>query len=371
MAVPGRWALLEGASEISALERGLDFRSPQYRREVFLRFYEFHTRYRNHPGCVYYLIPHLSELFEWGVEERLWFAFVNGNTQNPITSLAIVSAFPSLKGLDQSRLAGWFNGRYQDLAFDTDRRYHKKNFLKSVAKYDAVVRSLGGTQERLFGGLCSSDEEANFRAIWDLASNHFYSFGRLSTFSYLEYLKICGVPLECSDLFLGDRAGSRSHRNGLCKVLGRDDLYWDKSNPGFDGVYSGELVGWLAEEAQSLLAEAKARMPGDLTVSYFTLESAFCTYKSWHKPNRRYPNVYNDMLYNRIKKAEETLPPGLCETFWRARQVEQPEHLLVERCPKDPGLVPEKQNHYLGTGEVIMMDVEWPELANQWNEKHR
>lgn len=35
----------------------------------------------------------------------------------------------------------------------------------------------------------------------------------------------------------------------------------------------------------------------------FTLESALCTYKSWHRPNRRYVNVYSDMLHGRIDEA--------------------------------------------------------------------
>jgi hypothetical protein len=31
-----------------------------------------------------------------------------------------------------------------------------------------------------------------------------------------------------------------------------------------------------------------------------------CTYKSWHRPNRRYPGVYLDMFHDRIKNAETT-----------------------------------------------------------------
>ena len=51
----GRRCALDGEAEVSALRAGLDFRLPRYRREVFLRFYEFHLRHRAHPGCVYYL----------------------------------------------------------------------------------------------------------------------------------------------------------------------------------------------------------------------------------------------------------------------------------------------------------------------------
>ena len=45
--------------EESELKYGFDFRLPQYRREVFLRFYEFHLKYRAHAGGVYYSFPHI------------------------------------------------------------------------------------------------------------------------------------------------------------------------------------------------------------------------------------------------------------------------------------------------------------------------
>ena len=47
------------------LLRGTDFRMQEYRREVFLRFYEFHLRYRSHAGAVYYVMPYLT-LWEVG-----------------------------------------------------------------------------------------------------------------------------------------------------------------------------------------------------------------------------------------------------------------------------------------------------------------
>ena len=73
----------------------MDFRLKQNRREVFLRFYEFHLRYRAHPGAVYQFIPFLSKRFDWDIETRLWYATLNGMTQYPMTSLAILQAFPA------------------------------------------------------------------------------------------------------------------------------------------------------------------------------------------------------------------------------------------------------------------------------------
>ncbi len=42
--------------EVHILEKGMDFRKPEYRRELFSRFYEFHTSYGIHPGLVYLFI---------------------------------------------------------------------------------------------------------------------------------------------------------------------------------------------------------------------------------------------------------------------------------------------------------------------------
>jgi hypothetical protein len=96
------------------------------------------------------------------------------------------------------------------------------------------------------------------------------------------------------------------------------------------------------------------------------LESAFCTYKSWHRPNRRYPGVYVDMFHDRIKKAEEAWPEEDFGLFWEARQVWLPDYLRLEDNPGDAGVKPEKQNHYRLTGQVIAMDHDWPCFANSY-----
>ena len=173
---------------------------------------------------------------------------------------------------------------------------------------------------------------------------------RLASFSYLEYLRIMRVNLDCDQLFLDDMSGSKSHRNGLAKVLGRDDLDWHDSNPTeFAGKYTPEMLALLNKDAALLLDEASQRVAGKpcaYDVSYFTLESTFCTYKSWHRPNRRYPGVYLDMFHDRIKKAEATWPEEDFGLFWDARKTYLPAHLRLEDNAHDVGVKPEKQNHY-------------------------
>jgi hypothetical protein len=366
--VIGRWSQLHGEPEEKDLRYGMDFREPRYRRETFLRFYEFHLKYRAHPGAVYYLLPFLAEAHGWSMEQRLWFAYINGNTQNPITSYLIFREFPDFERLDETRLRRWFEAAYGWLAFDTDRRYFKKSFLECVANYRKLVGDgeQGWFFDRVTAG--AAGEQARFRRLWTYANKNYVYFGRLSVFSYLEYLRISGLAVECDGLFLDDISGSKSHRNGLCKVLGRDDLDWHASNPGFNGQYDPAMIAWLTEEGSRLLSEAKERVRGkdyERDAGYFTLESALCTYKSWHRPNRRYPNCYNDMLVDRIRTAEERW--GELPLFWEARRRYLPKRLRLEDNPADCGLKPKKQNHYLTTGRPVMMSYDWPCFANEFD----
>ena len=365
---PGRYCQLMGIPEISELREGFDFRKPEYRREVFLRFYEWSLKTRSFPGCVYFVMPHLYKTLKWDRESRLWFAFLNGNTQNPVTSWIIFKRFPNLAKLRVAALETWFNAEFKRLAFDTDRRHQKSDFINSVKCYLKITQ---GKQEEFFSSFINTeDQHENFRKAWDVVRNQFYSFGRLASFSYLEYLRIMRVNLDCDQLFLEDMSGSKSHRNGLAKVLGRDDLDWHDSNPTeFDGKYTPQVLAWLNKEATVLLDEARTRVEGQpyaYDVSYFTLESTFCTYKSWHRPNRRYPGVYADMFHDRIKKAEDAWPEEDLSLFWEARKLFLPEYLRLEDNPHDVGVKPEKQNHYRLTGQVIAMDRDWPCFANSY-----
>jgi hypothetical protein len=348
------------------LAQGMDFREPKYRREVFLKFYEFHIKYKAHPGAVYYAFPYLFEHYKMTTEQKLWFCFINGVCQNVVTTWTIWQQCPDLKNINPDKLKEWFDANWSRLGWDTDRRYVKSKFFQCV---DSYLTALGDkTQEEYFNSICNTtDEEANFRALWKEVMKNFAYFGRLATFSYLEYLRIAGVKVNCDNLFFEDMSGSKSHRNGMCKVLGRDDLDWYDKNPSFKGYAEGDIE-MITSEAKDLLAEAKKRFDG-YDVNYFTLESTLCCYKSWHRPNRRYPNVYNDMFHDRIKWYEKRWAGVDFGIFWEMRKANLPKHLRLEDNPKDVGLHPYKQNHYLQTGQVIMMDKDFPEFKNWYNDE--
>ena len=364
--------------QVSDLKEGFDFRLPIYRREVFLRLYEFHLKYGTHPGLVYMLMPYLSQKFGWTQEQKYWFAFINGCTQNPCTSWVIFNHFPDYEKITETELENWHIKNWKNLFYDIDRWYVKGHFVENFINYK---KNLGGlSQVDFFEGILASSNSkyANFYNVWDKVMSDFFMFGRLSTFSYLEYLKIMGLNIDCPELFLDDLSGSKSHRNGLMIVNGREDLDWHKDNPQVL-THGKDIVNFAIQEGDILLHQAKERFFGKpfyKDVNNFTLESTLCCYKSHFRVNRRYPNVYTDMLFERIKKAETCTWGNLnFDIFWQAREECLPKHLLLEFNKKDPSYLTgklniEKQNHFRLTGQMIMMDKEWGCFKNDFNDKY-
>ena len=353
----GRYCEINNIKEIKELEYGMDFRKPKYRREVFLRFYDFHLKYKSHPGGVYFAFPYLSKKFNLDIEQNLWLAFINGCTQNIVTTWLIFQEFPEVKNLDLDNLNNWWNKKYIKFkvgsGWDLDRRYFKigtTGFPNCVKSYKDSINKYS-SQKDFFNSLTiHNDKFKNYEICWEYIRKNFLSFGRLSAFSYLEYLRIQGINVDCNNLYFEDINGSRSHRNGVCKVIGRDDLDWWKNKVKYDE----NLINWIKKEAEILFKESQERN-SNKDVSYFTFESTLCNYKSWHRPNRRYPNVYMDMMHDRIKYAEKQ-HGEIFELFWEMRNDCLPKHLRLEDNPKDLGLHPIKQNHYRNTGQVIMMN---------------
>jgi hypothetical protein len=72
-----------------------------------------------------------------------------------------------------------------------------------------------------------------------------------------------------------------------------------------------------------------------------------------------------DMFYDRIKYAESEWGDNF-ELFWQMRKDCLPEYLRLEDNPFDLGLNPKKQNYFRETGQVILMDKEWPCFENDY-----
>lgn len=334
-----------------------DWRLPEHRRKVFLDSWEFHLMFGTLPGCVHHLLPAIAEHYELDDDGRAWLVWLNANTQNPAMSLLLLEA-------SRGSAAGWqgavdfWNTNFSKLDWDTDRRHQKGKFGEATQKFIA------------YGGEGSYNWWAEagllgWKTTWAYANNQPY-MGRLSAWSMIEYARILFGPdviPDADDLMLRDADGSRSHRAGLAVVSGYEGAEywgWPETRP---------FLPELETLAYGLMLEMTNRCRDKpYQPSRLDLESALCTYKGWHKPNRRYPNVYADMAYLRLRRAEERFG-GRFGLLWEARAAALPDWARLECTPGDPGLKPAKQNHYRETGEVIMMGHVWPKYWSSFDEE--
>lgn len=317
-----------------------DYRLPEHREEYFTALYRMNLEHRVMPGLVYLYLPELAHLEGWNNEQKLWFSFIQGNTQNPITSYRIFREFPEQPRTTEEfkRITDFFNSNWDTLSFDVDRRYSKKMFPDAVVRYHALVREAGSQKALLTG---------DFDELWNKVYHFFHGFGRLASFSYLEYVKIMGFGDQCTNLFLEDKSGSKSHRNGLLFLLGMDDLVWDKRlGNGQTGEYENfkKMCSWLGTEANAYLRRCGIQHED---LGYFTFESQCCTFKNGFF-KRRYPGVYADMAWDRIKWYEDRGMNDVTKPFRKMREA-LPDWLR-EECEDKSVSREEKASKFADTG---------------------
>lgn len=321
-----------------------DYRLPENRMEYFTKLYSMNLDNGVMPGLVYLYMPSLANKYNWDAEQKLWFAFLNGMTQNPITSLVMFEQLPVCPpaGAQLLKFDAWFNEFWDTLQFDTDRRYQKKDTVAAIKHYATLVEQ-HGSQEKMLTG-------KTYRQLWDIVSQY-VSFGRLSCFSYLEYVYLLGFGADCDDLMFRDKSGSKSHRNGMLLLHGKDELVWDKrADNGFDGNYENfdKMCDWLSGRAAQFLDLYKRQHTYNIYAGYFTMESNLCTFKN-HFYARRYPGVYADMAWERIVWADEHGHREHTAVFKDIRQQYLPEWLLCE-VTKDGKTIAERAALFPETG---------------------
>lgn len=320
-----------------------DYRTPEHRKDYFYKLYELNLNYGVMPGLVYLYMPALAEHYGWDAEQKLWFAFLNGMTQNPITSLRMFNQLGEVPpaGAQLTKFKEWFDENWDTLQFDTDRRYQKKDTVDAIKVYANLVEEFG-SQELMLSNKPYSE-------LWKIVRDRYHSFGRLSSFSYLEYVTIMGFGADCDNLYFEDKSGSKSHRNGMLFFLNQDHLVWDKRQPNsHDGNYPDfkKMCSWLNVQADAFLTDFGAHFPDVKHVGNFTLESNLCTFKN-HFFGRRYPGVYADMAWERIEWAESR---GVkCDVFRDMRNGLLPTWLRQEDS-KDKLSIKQKAEFFPKTG---------------------
>lgn len=323
-----------------------DYRLKENRLEYFTALYKINLEHGVMPGMVYLYMPELAARRSWDDEQKLWFATINGFTQNPITSLRIFQQLPECPpaGAALGKFDAWFNDNWNTLQFDSDRVKNKRNTVAGIKSYAQLVSEHGGFQTLLWV------QGQSYAEAWGKASS-VHSFGRLSTFSYLEYVKIMGYGAPCTDLMFTDFDGSRSHRNGALFLQGADALVFDKrSGNEFNGKYENfePMCSWLLEKSNDFLRAFAHHHPTSPDVGYFTLESQYCQFKNGFF-KRRYPGVYSDMAWDRIKWYDERGMTELTDSFKDIRSLQLPEWLR-EECEVKPTARATKASQFAETG---------------------
>ena len=139
-------------------------------------------------------MPWLSNKFNLSKEDKLWIAFINGCTQNIVTTYYIFRKYPSLKKLNLEEMDSWWNENHVNFkvgsGWDTDRKYFKigkTGLINCINSYKSNVYKFG-SQEEFFDNLMNSEDKyLNFRNTWNTVRNNFLSLGNFSKFSIFSF----------------------------------------------------------------------------------------------------------------------------------------------------------------------------------------
>ena len=291
---------------------GHDYRGLGERREGFLQFYAASVACGDCDPALW-LMNYLNNRYEHNVEEKLWFAWLY-HTYNLPTAWVYKQEFPDEELASVERFTQWNDENYTRLRYQTDTKW-SKGHLPSM--YQSYTEWLGSQPQQFkFESYGEGSPEGNFARLWTVVKANWYKFGRYTAFFYLQTLKhTCGINIDCPTLFLNDYSGSKSHRNGLIYITGKEE--W------LSARLTAEEYNWLEGFGAELLAEAKGRWPA-LAQHFdnFSMETALCAYKKlWRVKRGRYVGYYLDRQSEEIQKAEQDGWQGIhWNVLWQARE---------------------------------------------------
>ena len=159
----------------------------------------------------------------------------------------------------------------------------------------------------------------------------------------MQTLKQCvGVDLQPNNLKLEDFSGSRSHRNGLCLALGKDEWVDQKLNE--------DSLAFLNDNAEYIQDKIKYISQDRVQTDYYYLETALCSYKKiFRVKNGRYLGYYLDRQAEEIKKVEQDNWIGVdWQVFWDGRKESLHEELYLSES-----LHKELYSQFLETGSFM------------------
>jgi len=323
----------------------MDYRLSENNREAFVRWYAWSLKYNDCDPAVW-LTNYLHKRYEHNDEERLWFAWLYGNTYQLPTAWVLKNEFPDFELATVDRITQWNTANYKRLRYQTDTKWNKGHLPSMFASYQKFIgdRTQRQTMESYYG----DTEEQNFDNLWEVVKSSLHKFGRYSTWFYLQHLKhTAGVPMQPTSLMLSDYSGSRSHRNGLLCALGRPH--------DMDRKLSSSEYADLESASKDILQETKSRFPELASqVDYFTMETALCAFKKIFRAHHgRYLGYYLDRQSEEIIKAMGDGWYGIkWDVLWQSRT-----ETIDGRLDHRSGIDKEKFTSFIRSGRIE--HLEW------------
>lgn len=323
----------------------MDYRLKQNRREAFIRWYAWSLEYDDCDPAVW-CTNYLHKRYEHNDEQRLWLAWLYGNTYQLPTAWVLMNEFPDFELATVDRTTQWNTANYKRLRYQTDTKWNKGHLPTMFASYQEFIGNK--TQREAMESYYGDNEKENFDNLWKSVKTSLYKFGRYSTWFYLQHLRhTAGILIEPTSLMLNDYDGSRSHRNGLLLALGKDDDYDRK-------LTASEYLD-LEREASAILEETKHRFPRlKDQIDFFTMETCLCSFKKiFREHHGRYLGYYLDRQAEEIKMAEGDGWYGIdWDVLWQARN-----ETIDLRLDQDRGIDKDRFSSFLNTGKIE--NLEW------------
>jgi hypothetical protein len=290
-----------------------------------------------------YMTKYFFDRFEYNKEQRLWITWIYGTTYYWPTAYVVWNEFPDMELVGVDRLRDWNNTNYRRLRYQTDTKWNKGHLADQFVSYQRYVGER--TQHDALTQGFVGDPVKDFYTLWETV-NAFHKFGRYSSWFYIQTLKqCCDIPVDVDSLWLHDYSGSRSHRNGLCYALGKED--W------VDQKLDKDQIAFLESEAKEMLEETKLKYPHVADkADFFAMETCLCSFKKlFRRKHGRYLGYYLDRQSEEIRKVERDGWGGIDWTpMWDARNETIDREWLKGRIDK------ELFNLFLDTGDFHPKD---------------
>jgi len=323
----------------------MDYRLAENRKEAFIRWYAWSLKYDDCDPAVW-MTNYLHKRYEHNDEQRLWFAWLYGNTYYAPTSWILLNEFPDFELATVDRMTQWNSTNYKRLRYQTDTKWNKGHLPVMFESYQKFIGNR--TQREALESYYGDNEEANFNSLWKSIKSGLHKFGRYSTWFYLQHLKhTAGILINPTSLMLDDFDGSRSHRNGL--------LYAVAQEHDLDRKLSAGDYARLESQAREILEETRNRFP-ELAhvVDFFTMETCLCSFKKiFREHHGRYLGYYLDRQAEEIIQVEKDGWYGIdWDVLWQARN-----ETIDLRLDDKRGIDKERFSSFLRTGKLE--NLEW------------